>query len=126
MDGHTGPTGSIGPTGPTGPSGSLGSVGPIGPSGSIGDTGPTGAQGSTGASASGQTVYGGSVTIPSPSGNGGNATVTWPAFPSALDSFVVSTGDGVVPGYDSLTTSSAKIYNSVATAQTCNWVAVGH
>lgn len=115
-----------GPTGPTGPSGSPGAAGPTGAQGGSGSQGPTGAQGSTGALASGQIVYGGSVIVLSPGEAGGNATVTWPAFPSALDSFVVSNGNGGSPAFDSLTSSSAKLYNSTFITQTYTWVAVGH
>jgi hypothetical protein len=59
-------------------------------------------------------------------GYGGNATVSWSAFPSALDSFTAMDANGGVHVFDSLTTSSAKIYNSFGTAQTVYWVAVGH
>lgn len=99
-----------------------GPTGPTGPSGSFGGVGPTGSQGPTGASASGQLVYGGSVSIAS----GGNATVSWSAFPSALDSFVVGDGGGALPAFDTLTASSAKLYNTFGTTQLFYWVAVGH
>lgn len=118
---------ATGPTGPTGPNGDTGAAGApstvTGPTGSFGSTGPTGAAGPAGPTGAspGSIVYGGSVSIPS----GGNATVSWPAFPSGLVSFLVQLPGGSAFS-DTYTSSSAKIYNQVGSTQTYQWVAVGN
>jgi len=110
-------------TGPTGP------TGPLGSAGSPGATGATGAQGPTGASApAGLILYGGSVSIvPQYIGGSGVASVSWPAFPTAALGLVVTVeGEGFATFYDSLTISSAKIYNNSQSTATVSWLVFGN
>jgi hypothetical protein len=95
-----------------------------GPTGPTGNSGATGMEGPTGSAApSGSLVYGGSVSV---AGYGGSAPITWPTFPTALDSFVAYDANGGVPVADSIGPSGATLHNSYGTTQTFFWIAVGH